>query len=75
MTMTGAVIVFYGLLAVLALLLRSRLMWFGLLFFQITLLPVSFISAREGFVLYLPMAGLALPGTASIRQASFVEPR
>jgi len=57
---SGAVIVFYGLLAVLALLLRSRLMWFGLLFFQITLLPVSFISAREGFVLYLPIAGLAL---------------
>jgi hypothetical protein len=57
---SGAVIVFYGVLAVLALLLRSRPMWFGLLFFQITLLPVSFISAREGFVLYLPMAGLAL---------------
>ena len=59
---SGAVIVFYGLLAVLAFLLRSRLMWFGLLFFQITLLPVSFISAREGFVLYLPIAGLALYG-------------
>ncbi len=56
----GAVIIFYGLLAALALALRSRLMWFGLLFFQITLLPVSFISAREGFVLYLPIAGLAL---------------
>lgn len=54
------VIVFYGLLALVALLLRSRLMWFGLLFFQITLLPVSFVSAREGFVLYLPNAGLAL---------------
>jgi hypothetical protein len=54
------VIVFYGLLAALALLLRSRLMWFGLLFFQTTLLPVSFVSAREGFVLYLPNAGLAL---------------
>jgi hypothetical protein len=51
---------FYVLLAFVALLLRSRLMWFGLLFFQITLLPVSFVSAREGFVLYLPNAGLAL---------------
>ena len=57
---SGAVVVFYGLLGALALALRSRLMWFGLLFFQITLLPVSFISAREGFVLYLPIAGLAL---------------
>src|SRR5579864_965453 len=54
------VIVLYTLLAAIALLLRSRLMWFGLLFFQIALLPVSFVSAREGFVLYLPMAGLAL---------------
>jgi hypothetical protein len=57
---SGAVIVFYGLLAVVALMLRSRLMWFGLLFFQITLLPVSFVAARDGFVLYLPIAGLAL---------------
>ena len=52
--------VFYTLLAAGALVLRSRAMWFGLLFFQITLLPVSFVSAREGFVLYLPLAGLAL---------------
>jgi hypothetical protein len=58
-TSTG-VIVFYALLGAVALLLRSRLMWFGLLFFQITLLPVSFVTAREGFVLYLPIAGLAL---------------
>jgi hypothetical protein len=57
---SGAVIVFYGLLGAVALALRSRVMWFGLLFFQIALLPVSFISAREGFVLYLPIAGLAL---------------
>ena len=57
---SGAVIIFYGLLAAVALILRSRLMWFGLLFFQITLLPVSFVTARDGFVLYLPIAGLAL---------------
>jgi hypothetical protein len=56
----AGVFVFYGLLAVVALLLRSRQMWFGLLFFQITLLPVSFVTAREGFVLYIPIAGLAL---------------
>jgi hypothetical protein len=56
----AGVIVFYSMLAAVAFLLRSRLMWFGLLFFQITLLPVSFVSAREGFVLYLPSIGLAL---------------
>ena len=51
---------FYGLLAAIALWMRSRLLWFGLLFFSITLLPVSFIPARLGFVLYLPLAGMAL---------------
>jgi hypothetical protein len=56
----GGILLFYGLLAVVALLLRSRLMCFGLLFFQIALLPVSFVTAREGFVLYMPFAGLAL---------------
>jgi hypothetical protein len=61
---SAGVVVFYVLLASAALLLRSRLMWFGLLFFQITLLPVSFVSAREGFVLYLPNAGLALYAAA-----------
>jgi hypothetical protein len=59
LTATG-VVLFYGLLAALALLLRSRVMWFGLLFFQITLLPVSFVTARDGFVLYLPLVGFAL---------------
>jgi hypothetical protein len=34
--------------------------WFGLFFFVIALLPVSFVTARLGFVLYLPLAGLAL---------------
>ena len=54
------IVIFYAALAVAALLLRSRRMWFGLLFFQITLLPVSFVTARQSFVLYLPTAGLAL---------------
>ena len=56
----AGIVVFYAILAAVALALRSRLMWFGLLFFQITLLPVSFITTRDAFVLYLPMAGLAL---------------
>jgi hypothetical protein len=51
---------FYATLIVIALWMRSRAMWFGLLFFVITLLPVSFIPTRLGFVLYLPLAGLAL---------------
>ncbi len=51
---------FYATLIAIALWMRSRVMWFGLLFFVITLLPVSFIPARLGFVLYLPLAGMAL---------------
>ena len=51
---------FYAALIAIALWMRSRAMWFGLFFFFITLLPVSFIPARLGFVLYLPLAGLAL---------------
>lgn len=54
------VIGFFGLLAALALWMRSRVLWFGLAFFAVTLLPVSFIPARLGFVLYLPLAGVAL---------------
>lgn len=51
---------FYATLIVIALWMRSRVVWFGLLFFAITALPVSFIPARLGFVLYIPLAGLAL---------------
>jgi hypothetical protein len=50
----------YGLLIALALVMRSRPMWFGLLFFPIALLPVSFVPARLGFVMYIPLTGLAL---------------
>jgi hypothetical protein len=51
---------FFGVLAAIALWMRSRPVWFGLLFFVISLLPVSFIVPRLGFVMYLPIAGLAL---------------
>jgi hypothetical protein len=37
-------------------------MWFGLLFWLITMAPVAIIAARNGYVLYLPMLGLALYG-------------
>jgi hypothetical protein len=51
---------FFAVLIAVALWMRSRVAWFGLLFFVITVLPVSFIPARLGFVLYLPLAGMAL---------------
>jgi hypothetical protein len=50
----------FAVLAGVALWMRSRPVWFGLLFFIIGLLPVSFVDTRLGFVLYLPLAGLAL---------------
>jgi hypothetical protein len=57
---------FYAVLIAVALWMRSRVVWFGLLFFVIALLPVSFIPARLGFVLYLPLAGMALYGAACL---------
>ncbi len=39
---------------------RSRAMAFGLLFFFVSLIPVSVIPPRPGFVMYLPGLGLAL---------------
>jgi hypothetical protein len=59
LTPLGVGIVF-AVLIVIALAMRSRPVWFGLLFFLIALLPVSFVEARLGFVLYLPLAGMAL---------------
>jgi hypothetical protein len=56
------IVLFYAILIGVALWLRSRVALFGVLFFAITALPVSFIPARLGFVLYLPLAGLALYG-------------
>jgi hypothetical protein len=50
----------FALLTAMAWWRRSAVLWFGLLFFVITLLPVSFVSVRLGFVLYMPLAGLAL---------------
>ena len=57
---------FYGVLVAVAVWMKSRRLWFGLLFFVIALLPVSFIPARLGFVLYLPLAGLALYGAVCL---------
>ncbi len=56
--------IFCAVLIAIALWARSRVVWFGLLFFWIALLPVAFIATRLGFVLYLPLAGLALAAAA-----------
>jgi hypothetical protein len=56
----------FAVLAAVALWMRSRPAWFGLLFFVIALLPVSFITPRAGFVLYLPLAGMALYAAAGL---------
>ncbi|MCZ2077775.1 MAG: glycosyltransferase family 39 protein [Bryobacterales bacterium] len=39
---------------------RSRAMVFGLFFFFVSLIPVSVIPPRSGFVMYLPALGFAL---------------
>jgi hypothetical protein len=57
---------FFGISIAVALWARSRVVWFGLLFFTTTLLPVSFIPLRLGFVLYIPLAGLALSAAACL---------
>lgn len=60
---------FLGILAGLGLLgivLRRRLYWFGLSLLLITLIPVSLIPPRAGFVLYLPLVGLGIGVAATI---------
>ena len=52
--------IFFAILIAGAVWMRSRAAWFGLFYFVITLLPVSFIPPRLGFVLYLPLLGMAL---------------
>ncbi len=55
-------------MALAAALFRSRAMWFGLLFWIVSMAPVAVIQPRGGYVLYLPMLGLALyAGTLTSR--------
>lgn len=49
-----------ALLLILGLVLRSRVMVFGLLFANVALLPLSVIAARAGFAWYIPYLGWAL---------------
>jgi len=65
LTPLGVGCVFAVLIAV-ALWMRSLPVWFGLLFFVIALLPVSFVDSRLGFVLYIPLAGMALYAAACL---------
>lgn len=60
------VAIFCTVLIAIALWARRRVVWFGLLFFWITIEPVAFIDTRLGFVLYLPLAGLALAAAACL---------
>jgi hypothetical protein len=56
----AAIAAIFAVLIAIAALMRSRTMWFGLLFFVVALLPVSFVTPRGGFVLYMPLMGFAL---------------
>jgi hypothetical protein len=55
----GAISFWICLLGI-GMLLRSRPMVFGVLFFLLTLLPMSFVELRPGYVLYIPFTGVAL---------------
>jgi hypothetical protein len=50
-----------------ALVLRSRLMLLGWLWFLVAFLPLNFIPDRSGFVLYIPIVGLAVAFAAFCR--------
>lgn len=58
---------FLGAGLVSALVLRSRLMFFGWTWFLTALLPLNFIADRAGFVLYIPLLGLAVALVALVR--------
>lgn len=61
-----------GLVAALvaAVAMRNRLMLFGLLFANLTLLPVCVIPGRGGFVWYMPILGWALYAGSAVQQLS-----
>ena len=65
----------WAAMALAAALLRSRAMWFGLLFWMAAVVPVAVIPGRDAFVLYLPMLGLALyAGALAARAAAPLRP-
>lgn len=58
---------FLSATAAVALLLRSRLMFFGWAWFVTAFLPLNFIPDRAGFVIYIPLVGLAVALVAFVR--------
>jgi hypothetical protein len=60
----------WAAMALLAVWLRSRPMVFGLCFWIVTLVPVGVLPARSGFVLYIPMLGMALYGGVLLARIS-----
>ncbi len=49
-------LVLFGIAAV----LRRRNMWFGAAFAFLAYLPLNFVQPRQGFVLYIPLAGFSI---------------
>jgi hypothetical protein len=62
----AATVVLLVAMAGLAALLRNRAMLFGWFYFLIAITPVALISARQGYVLYVPFSGLGLYAAALI---------
>jgi hypothetical protein len=56
----GATVVLLAAMFALAAWLRNRAMLFGWFYFLIAITPVALISARPGYVLYVPYSGLGL---------------
>ncbi len=57
---TSEVVLFYGALFAVAAITRKKPLWFFAWFALLTPLPIIFIPYRGFFVMYLPMAGIAL---------------
>jgi hypothetical protein len=66
----GTTVALLAAMLALAALLRNRAMLFGWLFFVLAITPVALISARQGFVLYVPYSGLGLYAAGLIGMAA-----
>ncbi len=59
MSLAGT-IALWGSLIGIAAIVRRRELWFGVIFAALAFLPLNFVTPREGFVLYIPLAGFGL---------------
>jgi hypothetical protein len=57
---TGGLVALWILLALAAIMMRSRPMKFGLCFLVVALMPVCVIAPRGGYMMYIPLFGWAL---------------